>query len=183
MFWFVPQDPNLQSPGQRETLTRSGQSFRPGVKEERASSMVGTRQQGTWTKWESVEQFRITWDNILQADYYRVRFLIQAVYDTLPSPANLHTWGKSEAPSYALCSGTGSLKHILKGCLKALAEVRYCWWHDQVLKAVAESVTSAITTSKHHHPRSSSPLSGLERDAALSQNQLQASSLQLLTDN
>ena len=41
------------------------------------------------------------------------RFLVQAVYDALPSPANLHVWGKSETPSCLLCSGRGSLEHLL----------------------------------------------------------------------
>lgn len=29
-----------------------------------------------------------------QANSYCVSFLVQAIYDTLPSPANLHTWGR-----------------------------------------------------------------------------------------
>lgn len=69
---------------------------RAGVEEERASSLVSLKQQGAWTKRKSAEQRKITWDNILRADYYRVRFLIQAVYDGLSSWANLHIWGKSE---------------------------------------------------------------------------------------
>ena len=130
------------------------EEVRAGVEEERASRMVSLRQQGAWTKWESVQQRRVTWDNILRADYYRVRFLIQTVYDGLPSPANLHVWGKIETPSCGLCSGRGSLEHILSSCPKALADGRYRWRHDQVLKAVAEIVASAITTSKQRRPKS-----------------------------
>ncbi|XP_062272394.1 LOW QUALITY PROTEIN: uncharacterized protein LOC133978067 [Scomber scombrus] len=126
------------------------EEVRVGVEEERVSRAVGLRQQGAWTKWESALQRRITWSNIMQADFHRVRFLVQAVYDALPSPANLHVWGKSETPSCLLCSGRGSLEHLLSSCPKALADGRYRWRHDQVLKAVAESVASAISTSKHH---------------------------------
>ncbi len=115
------------------------------------SRAMGLRQQGAWTRWESTLQRRITWANILQADFHRVRFLVQAVYDTLPSPANLHVWGKSETPSCLLCSGRGSLEHLLSSCPKALADGRYRWRHDQVLKAIAESLDSAISTSKYHH--------------------------------
>jgi len=33
-------------------------------------------------------------NNQVQAGYFHVKFLAQAVYDTLPSLANLHVWGK-----------------------------------------------------------------------------------------
>ncbi|KAL0167254.1 hypothetical protein M9458_039098, partial [Cirrhinus mrigala] len=42
------------------------EEVRAGVEEERVSRAVGLRQQGAWT--------RITWANILQADFHRVRF-------------------------------------------------------------------------------------------------------------
>ncbi len=102
------------------------------------------RKQGAWTRWESTLQRRITWANILQADFHRLRFLVQAVYDTLPSPVNLHVWGKSETPSCLLCSGRGSLEHLLSSCPKALADGRYRWCHDQVLKAIAESLDQQV---------------------------------------
>ncbi|KAK0136520.1 hypothetical protein N1851_027361 [Merluccius polli] len=60
-------------------------------------------------------------------------------------------WGKSETPSCLLCSGRGSLEHLLSCCPKALADGRYRRRHDQVLKAIAESLASAISSSKHHH--------------------------------
>lgn len=125
------------------------EEVRAGVEEERVSRAVGLRQQGAWTRWESALQRKITWTNILQPDFQRVRFLVQAVYDALPSPANLHARGKSETPSCPLCSGRGSLEHLLSGCPKALADGRYRCRHDQVLKAVAESVAS----NKHHAPK------------------------------
>ncbi len=76
------------------------EEVRAGVEEERVSRAMGLWQQGAWTRWESTLQRRITWANILQADFHRVHFLVQAVYDALPSPANLHVWGKSETPSF-----------------------------------------------------------------------------------
>lgn len=126
------------------------EEVRAGVEEERVSRAVGLRQQGAWTRWESTLQRKVTWSNIMQADFHRVRFLVQAVYDALPSPANLHVWGKSETPSCPLCSGRGSLEHLLSSCPKSLADGRYRWRHDQVLKAVAESIALAISISKRH---------------------------------
>ncbi|XP_023810165.1 uncharacterized protein LOC105353972 [Oryzias latipes] len=123
------------------------EEVRAGVEEERASRLTGLRQQGAWTRWESTLQRRISWADILQADFHRVRFLVQAVYDVLPSPANLHVWGKSEMPSCLLCSGRGSLEHLLSTCPRALADGRYRL--RQVLKALAESLASAIKASKN----------------------------------
>ncbi|TWW80121.1 hypothetical protein D4764_10G0011510 [Takifugu flavidus] len=127
------------------------EEVRAGVEEERVGRAVGLRQQGAWTRWESALQRKVTWSNIMQADFHHVRFLVAAVYDALPNPANLHAWGKSETPTCSLCSGRGSLEHLLSSCPKSLADSRYHWRHDQVLKAVAESIALAISTSKHHH--------------------------------
>ncbi|XP_041934289.1 LOW QUALITY PROTEIN: uncharacterized protein LOC121697073, partial [Alosa sapidissima] len=133
---------------QRQHLIQ--QEVRAGVEEERASRMVGMGQQGAWTKWENVLQRKITWPNIWRADSLNIRFLVQAVYDVLPSPSNLHVWGKAETPSCLQCPGRGSLEHLLSSCPKALGEGRYRWRHDQVLKAVAESIAKAITTTKNY---------------------------------
>lgn len=43
------------------------------------------------------------------------------------------------------------MKHLLSSCPEALGDGRYCWHHDQVLKAVAESIAIAINASKSHH--------------------------------
>lgn len=117
---------------------------RAGMEEERTGRMVGMQQQGAWTRWEGALDRKVTWAEIWQAEPHRIRFLIQAVYDVLPSPANLHRWGMAESPSCALCSGRGSLEHILSSCPKALGEGRYRWRHDQVLKAVAEALFRAV---------------------------------------
>ena len=105
-------------------------------------------QQGAWTKWENVLQRKITWANIWRADSLNIRFLVQSVYDVLPSPSNLHVWGKAETPSCPGCPGRGSLEHLLSSCPKALGEGRYRWHHDQVLKVVAENI--AINNNKGH---------------------------------
>ena len=60
--------------------------------------MVGRSQQGTWTRWEDVEKKRVTWSDFWQPDFNEIRFLIKSVYDVLPSPTNLHIWGKIETP-------------------------------------------------------------------------------------
>ncbi|TWW71596.1 hypothetical protein D4764_16G0000930 [Takifugu flavidus] len=109
----------------------------PGAKRE--TTYFRRRSEQVWRKSEWVGQ----WDSGSRGH--------GQVYDALPSPANLHAWGKSETPTCSLCSGRGSLEHLLSSCPKSLADGRYSWRHDQVLKAVAESIALAISTSKHHH--------------------------------
>lgn len=82
----------------------------------------GMSQQGAWTRWENTLQWKVTWSDFWQADIYSFRFLVQAVYETLPSLANLQTWGKSETPACPLCAGRGCLQHLLSSCPKALAD-------------------------------------------------------------
>ncbi|XP_054628013.1 uncharacterized protein LOC129179159 [Dunckerocampus dactyliophorus] len=123
---------------------------RAGVEEERTSRMVGMQQQGAWTKWEGVLERKVTWSEIWKAEPQRIGFMVRAVYDVLPSPANLHLWGMSDSPACALCSRKGSLEHILSSCSKALGEGRYRWRHDQVLKTVAESISKAVAKNISH---------------------------------
>ena len=68
---------------------------------------------------------KISWSDIWHADASRLKFLVQSVYDVLPSPANLFTWRKSGIPSFLLCAGKGTLRHIMSACPMALGDRRY----------------------------------------------------------
>ena len=46
----------------------------------------------------------------------------------------------SEQRKSALCGQEGTLNHILSGCKVALAQGRYKWRHDQVLRTIANAV-------------------------------------------
>lgn len=94
----------------------------------------------------------MTWAELWKAEPQRIKFLIQAVYDVLPSPSNLHIWGKVESPACPLCSRRGTLEHILSCCPKALGEERYRWRHDQVLKAIAEAIAAGVEWAKRSRP-------------------------------
>lgn len=78
-------------------------------------------------KMGGILQYRITWGNIMHADLKWVLFLVQAVYEV---------WWKSETPSCTLCSGRGSLEHLLSSCPKALGDS-----NTKVLKAEAGSLS------------------------------------------
>ncbi|XP_028316518.1 uncharacterized protein LOC114471795 isoform X5 [Gouania willdenowi] len=122
--------------------------IRAELEEERHSKMVSMSKQGAWTRWEHAEARKLTWAELWRAEPLRTKFLIQSVYDVLPSLANLHTWGLADTPECKLCQRRGTLEHILSCCPKALGEGRYRWHHDQVLKSLADSICVAIQYSK-----------------------------------
>ena len=80
------------------------------------STMIALGQQGAWTKWQNVVQRKILWADFWRPNFYSTTSLRQAVYDTLPSPANLNIWGINENTSCPLCEGRGTLQHILSNC-------------------------------------------------------------------
>ncbi|KAL0148307.1 hypothetical protein M9458_056369 [Cirrhinus mrigala] len=122
--------------------------IRAEVEEERYTKMAGMSKQGAWTRWEQVDPRRITWAELWKAEPFRIKFLVQSIYDVLPSPANLHIWGLADTPECKLCQKRGTLEHILSSCSKALGEGRYHWCHDRVLKVLADSICTAIQHSK-----------------------------------
>lgn len=66
--------------------------IRAEVEEERYTKMAGMSKQGAWTRWEHADPRKVTWAELWKAEPFRIKFLVQSVYDVLPSPANLHTW-------------------------------------------------------------------------------------------
>lgn len=121
---------------------------RASAEEVRVTRFVNMRQQGASSRWEGAIEKKLTWNEIWSAAPQRIKFLIQAVYDVLPSPANLHIWGMTELPTCPLCPGKGTLEHILSSCPTALGDGRYRWRHDQVLKVVADTITRAVANNK-----------------------------------
>ena len=126
--------------------------FSTVVEEERSSRAVGMRQQGAWTRWEQVAERKISWTDLWRAEPHRIKFLVQAVYDVLPSPSNLHCWGLVDTPACPLCQRKGTLEHVMSCCPKALGDGRYRWRHDQVLKSIAESICIGITSCRRSKP-------------------------------
>lgn len=105
---------------------------------------VAMRKQGTWTRWEQVMERKITWNDLWKMDSQSIKFLIMVVYDILPSPSNLHHWGLEEQPTCSPCERIGTLEHILSCCSRALADGRYQWRHDQVLRTIAETISNTL---------------------------------------
>ncbi|XP_038549725.1 uncharacterized protein LOC119883236 [Micropterus salmoides] len=103
--------------------------------EAREARAIELGPQGAWTKWDLPER-KISWANLWKLEPFRISFLMRAVYDTLPTPVNLHRWRLREDP---LCK-RGSMAHILSGCKTALTQGRYRWRHDKVLTVLAPTL-------------------------------------------
>lgn len=93
---------------------------------------------GSWTTWEDVVNWNISWADLRKIPQTRITFLIHTTYDTLPCPRNLHQWfGNEECCS--LCNAPNvNLQHILSGCKIRLSQGRYRWRHDQLLRRLAQ---------------------------------------------
>ncbi|MDF4259815.1 hypothetical protein P3388_26120, partial [Vibrio parahaemolyticus] len=87
----------------------------------RGAKVVAQAKQGQWLNWESVEKRKLSWRDLWSMEENRIRFLVGATYDVLPTPQNLKLW-VNEDPSCPLCSRTASLKHILSGCKVSLSQ-------------------------------------------------------------
>ena len=107
--------------------------------ESRHVRAVEMGKQGEWTKWDT-EQRKLPWNQIWSATPWQLKFLLRSVYDVLPTPTNLCTWGLSAEPNCHMCSKPANLEHILSSCRVSLTQGRYRWRHDQVLKALAHVI-------------------------------------------
>lgn len=76
-------------------------------------------------------------DWAIEAKPYRIKLLIQAVYNVLPSPSKFFCWGKVDSPAGHLCLERGTLEHIFSCCPKGLGEGCCLWCHGQVLNSTA----------------------------------------------
>ena len=109
-------------------IVREAEEYKRRVK------MAGLAKQGAHTRWEVPER-KLSHREIISTSETSLKFLVKSVYDLLPTPSNKNIWFGSEE-TCKLCGGNGTLTHILSGCEVALAQGRYRWRHDQVLRQI-----------------------------------------------
>ncbi len=80
----------------------------------------------------------MSWSDLWKIPQARLSFLIRSTYETLPCPRNLHLWFGAEETCPLCNTSNASLQHILSGCKTALAQGRYRWRHNLVLRKLAE---------------------------------------------
>ena len=115
--------------------------------------------QGNWTRCEA-EQRELIWSDILKYTSFQLQFLLRAVYDVLPTPTNLRTWGLTEDPMCRLCQKPANLEHILLFCQVALTQGRYMWRHNQVLRALSHTLERPQTGVESKQQRPSCSVEG-----------------------
>lgn len=94
--------PQMNTIRRKEGCHLVQEEVRAAVDETRTCKSVGMKQQGAWTRWENAVERKVTWAEFWKVESHHIKFLVQAVYDVLPSPSKLlHTWGKAEAPLYS----------------------------------------------------------------------------------
>ena len=77
----------------------------------------------------------------------RLKFLVQSVYDVLPSPVNLFTGGKKRNTVVStVCRKRAHYECLSKGIRQWEG---YRWRHDQVLRTVADTVDAAIRVNNY----------------------------------
>ena len=124
------------------------QEMRREEDQKRLQKAVQQSQQGHWTAWEGALQRSLSWNDIWHMAPLRISFILRSTYDLLPSNANLVKWGKTEDPSCPLCHKKQTVEHVLSSCHVALAQGRYTWRHNQVLKELAQTVETRAMTKK-----------------------------------
>ena len=112
--------------------------MREAEEDRRIVKMTSLAKQGAHTRWE-VPQKILSHKEIIGRSETSIKFLVKAVYDLLPTPSNKNRWF-GEEDTCKLCGENGTLQHILSGCKVALAQGRYTWRHNEVLREVAQAV-------------------------------------------
>ncbi|KAK0142289.1 hypothetical protein N1851_020023 [Merluccius polli] len=69
-------------------------------------------QQGACTRWKQALERKVSWAELWKESHC-IKFLIQAVYDILLRPSNLHIWGKIKLPSVSEERDPGAYSQLL----------------------------------------------------------------------
>merc|ERR1711956_212882 len=124
----------------KERRTMVVDTVREAEEDRRRMKMASLGKQGAHTRWEVPEK-KLSHREIISTSETSLKFLVKSVYDLLPTPSNKNIWFGSEE-TCKLCGENGTLSHILSSCKFALAQGRYTWRHNQVLRQIALFVDS-----------------------------------------
>ncbi|MGY8822248.1 MAG: reverse transcriptase domain-containing protein [Pseudomonadales bacterium] len=114
------------------------------------SNAVQLQIQGQWSRWTNYVQNNFSWHSLLATPASLISFALGATFDTLPSPSNLVRWRITTEASCYLCSKSiCTSAHILSGCHVALDQHRYTFRHDSVLRSLASTLTTFLSTIKN----------------------------------
>lgn len=89
-------------------------------------------------RWDCIERHKIFWSKLWNMETNVLSFIVGAMYDVLPSPANLYHWCREDPVCHQWVT-LATLKHIVC-CKNSLIQRRYIWCHNQVLRCLASTL-------------------------------------------
>ena len=101
------------------------QEVRNEEESKRREQAAAQQKQGAWLNWEGIVEQKLPLEEIWRKEQHLLKYLLPSVYDQLPTPSNLVTWGMRKGPN--LCGQRGTLRHVLNGCPVNLSQGRYPW--------------------------------------------------------
>ena len=120
--------------------------------------------QGQWTNWSNYVQMDLSWKVIWALPPNLLPFIVNATYDTLPTPSNLKRWKIQDSNACPLClkvekenllEQVGTTSHILSGCKFSLESGRYTFRHNEVLSKLKEILVNFLESIKSNPTRRS----------------------------
>ena len=96
-------------------------------------------------------QMDIRWNKLLYSWLPEMlKFYLNTIQDTLPTPANLKIWNKQALGQCALCGYNNcTMMHIFNCCQYSLRSGRYNWRHDTVLREIVHQFIPAILRARN----------------------------------
>lgn len=114
-----------------------------------------------WLKWKDTQPPDMSWA-LIRKDASYIRFLLNAIQDSLPTPSRLRCWDEKRLVDGKCplgCRESGTLKHILCSCRRAHNQPpewpagvkwqnRIKWRHDSVLQVIEAAVVAQLEHEK-----------------------------------
>ena len=127
--------------------------------EEQLSKLRKLEIQGKFLEWTDVMHSDLTWRRLIfgMSDG-ELRFSLQAITNTTPTPDNLRRWGNSEIDSAcSLCGQTCTLRHVLNACKVSLFQGRYLWRHNLILGCLQKYLLDFWSSVKKENCAATAP--------------------------
>ena len=127
--------------------------------EEQLSKLRKLEIQGKFLEWTDVMHSDLTWRRLIfgMSDG-ELRFSLQAITNTTPTPDNLRRWGNSEIDSAcSLCGQTCTLRHVLNACKVSLLQGRYLWRHNLILGCLQKYLLDFWSSVKKENCAATAP--------------------------
>ena len=147
---LCPESTQSQPPARQQTQSvrrRANKYIRDLDVGSQLEHLRSLQVQGRWLEWSERMHMDLNWNRLIYNwSDAELRFALQAVSDTAPTPTNLHRWGCREVdPSCVLCGRPCTLRHLLNACSSALHQGRYTWRHNSVLTIIQKRLIAFWT--------------------------------------